>query len=183
MVMSIGFAATALILGTLTGMRVAAASQEDAQLVRAMNRLRKAYIDMAPEVGPYLTASAHDDDEGLMVTYFLGRQRRTVLQIVASTLIFVNVVNTLIAGTLAALIATARGTSTPTTVIISLIAGVGYLAAQLEISRRLYAVHHDPDVRFPLLDAASLTPVRARQSRTDRHVSHRRLWAPEGRGL
>jgi hypothetical protein len=55
MVMSIGFAATALILGTLTGMRVAAASQEDAQLVRAMNRLRKAYIDLAPEVKPYLT--------------------------------------------------------------------------------------------------------------------------------
>jgi hypothetical protein len=151
MVMSIGFAATALILGTLTGMRVAAASQEDAQLVRAMNRLRRAYVDIAPEVGPYLTASTYDDDEGLMATYSLGRRRRTVLQIVASTLVFVSVVNTLVAGTLTALIASAVGISTPATVIISVIAGVGYLAVQLEISRRLYAVHRDADVRFPSL--------------------------------
>ena len=73
-VMSIGFAATALILGTLTAMRVAAASQEDAQLVRAMNRLRRAYVDFAPAVKPYLTASTHDDDDGLFMTYALGAQ-------------------------------------------------------------------------------------------------------------
>ena len=138
-------------------MRVAAASQEDAQLVRAMNRLRRAYIDLAPEVAPYLTASAHDDDEGLMVTYSLGRQRRTVLQIIASTLLFVSVVNTLVAGTLAALIASAMGTSTLATVVVSLSTGVGYLAVQLEMSRRLYAVHRDSDVRFPSLGAASST--------------------------
>jgi len=154
-VMSIGFAATAVVLGTLTGMRVAAASQEDAQLVRAMNRLRRAYVDLAPEVKPYLTASTHDDDEGLMVTYTLGRQRHTVLQIVASTLIFVTVVNTLVAGTLTALIASASGTPTPATVIISVVAAVGYLAVQLEISRRLYAVHRDADVRFPSPDPVS----------------------------
>jgi hypothetical protein len=102
-----------------------------------------------------------------MVTYSLERQRRTVLQIVASTLIFVSVVNTLVAGTLAALIASAMGTSTLATVIISLIAGVGYLAVQLEISRRLYAVHRDPDVRFPSLDAASSAPT---------GPSHHRRW-------
>lgn len=158
MVMAIGFAATALVLGTLTGLRVAAASQEDAQLVRAMNRLRRAYVDLAPEVVPYLTASAHDDDEGLMVTYSLGRQRRTVLQIVASTLVFVSVVNTIVAGTLTALVASVVGTSTPVTVVISMVAGVGYLAVQLEVSRRLYAVHRDPDVRFPTLDPDSSAP-------------------------
>ena len=136
-------------------MRVAAASQEDAQLVRAMNRLRRAYVDLAPEVEPYLTASTHDDDAGLMETYTLGRRRRTALQIVASTLVFVTVVNTLVAGTLVALIASAAGASTASTLIVSVVAGLGHLAVQLEISRRLYAVHHDTDVRFPSLDPVS----------------------------
>lgn len=43
-----------------------------------MNRLRHAYVELAP----YLTASTHDDQAGLMQTYALGRHRNTVLRVV-----------------------------------------------------------------------------------------------------
>ena len=46
----IGFAAASLVVGSLTALRVALASQEDAQLIRAMNRLRAAYVELAPEI-------------------------------------------------------------------------------------------------------------------------------------
>lgn len=148
-VMSIGFAATALVLGTLTGMRVGAGSQEDAQLIRAMNRLRRAYVDLAPEIKPYLTASTHDDDAGLMATYTLGSPRPAALHFIASTFFFVTVVNTLVAGSLGALIAFAAGAPTAATVVLGVVAGVVYLGVQMEMGRRVYTFYRDADVRFP----------------------------------
>ena len=66
--LAVGFAAAALVLGSLTLLRVALASQEDAQLIRGMNRLRAAYVEIVPEIAPYLTASTFDDEAGLMTT-------------------------------------------------------------------------------------------------------------------
>jgi hypothetical protein len=147
-VMSIGFAATALVLGTLTGLRVSTASNEDAQLIRAMNRLRRAYVDLAPEVGPYLTASTHDDHAGLTATYTLGMRRSPVAHVMASTAFFMLTVNSLVAGVLGALIASAATASTALTVAIGVVAGGGFAAAQLEYGRRSFALLFG-DVRFP----------------------------------
>ena len=147
-VMAIGFASAALIMGTLTAIRVNTASREDADLIRAMNRLRHAYVDLAPELAPYLTASIHDDEAGLMHTYALGRPRNIVLHIIGSTSIFLMVVNALVAGTLGALVASAAGASTPVVGVAGALLAVAYAVGHLLLVSRVFR-GQNPDERFP----------------------------------
>ena len=147
-VLSIGFAATALILGTLTSLRVNSATQEDVQLIRAMNRLRNAYVQLAPEIGPFLTTSTHDDDAGHLYTLALGRRRHLPTIIIGSTAFFVFVVNTLVAGTLGALIADAAGASTAWTVVFGVAAAIVHVGVVVGLTSRVYGGPLE-DVRFP----------------------------------
>ena len=62
-VMAIGLATAALVMGSLTSVRVNLASREDADLVRAMNRVRHAYVDLVPELAPYLPDMDDLEDE------------------------------------------------------------------------------------------------------------------------
>jgi hypothetical protein len=38
-----------------------------------MNWLWRAYLAIAPSLGPYFTAGHHDDEQGLVITYMLQR--------------------------------------------------------------------------------------------------------------
>lgn len=146
--LAIAFAAASLVAGSLTALRVALASQEDAQLVRGMNRLRAAYVELAPEIAPYLTASTKDDRAGLMATYTLGSRRHMLVHIIGSTTFFVIVINTLVAGTLGALVgAWARGTGW-VTVLSGTFGGLVWFGLQLEVARRLFGAPVE-DVRVP----------------------------------
>ena len=147
-VLSIGFAATALILGSLTSLRVNSATQEDLQLVRAMNRLRNAYVQLAPEITPFLTTSTHDDDAGHLHTLALGRQRHLPAIIIGSTSFFLFVVNTLVAGTLGALIADAAGASTAWTVVVGVAAAIVHVCVVVGLTWWFYGGPLE-DVRFP----------------------------------
>ena len=146
--MSIGLAAAILLLGTLTAIRVHNASSDDAMMILGMNRLRAAYIDMDPSIAPYLVTSWHDDMTGISRTYAMGYPRTTVSQVVGSTSLFMVVVNSIVAGTLGALVANAAGAPVALVSVLGAAAGLGYLGAMLEISRR--SVGNGPtDVRFP----------------------------------
>ncbi len=57
-----------LFLGIGTYARLVHINAEDSYIVQAMNRLRHAYLDMAPELAPYFTASPHDDEPGILHT-------------------------------------------------------------------------------------------------------------------
>ena len=92
MVLSIGLASAVLVLGTLTGIRVANASLDDHGLVIGLNRLRAAYLAMDPSLADYLVTSAHDDRAGVMHTYTIGHYRHPVSHIVGSTNMFMNAV-------------------------------------------------------------------------------------------
>ncbi|MEP6851979.1 MAG: hypothetical protein ABJA87_04900 [bacterium] len=63
-VLSIGLAGAVLVLGTLTGVRVANASIDDAGLIVGMNRIRAAYLAIDPSLDEYFLASGHDDQAG-----------------------------------------------------------------------------------------------------------------------
>ncbi|MDT0213841.1 hypothetical protein Q9R29_08065 [Rothia sp. ARF10] len=146
--LAIGFAAASLVLGTLTAMRVAMASSEDVQLVRAMNRLRAAYVELAPEITPYLTASTRDDDAGLMATFALGDRRTLPAQVIGSTGFFVMVINTLVAGALGGLLGVLASLQSWGTALCGVGAGLSWLLLQLEVVRRLFGRPLE-DVRFP----------------------------------
>jgi hypothetical protein len=153
-IMSIGLAAAILLLGTLTAIRVHNASSDDAAMIVGMNRLRAAYVEMDPSIAPYLVTSWHDDLAGISRTYAMGLPRTTVSQVVGSTALFLVVVNSIVAGTLGALIAHAAGAPVALVSVLGPAAGLGYLGLMLEIARR--SVGSGPtDVRSPTPDAGS----------------------------
>lgn len=55
-------------LGFVTIARLAQITWEDANWVQGMNRIRHAYLELAPELEPYFVTSKHDDDEGVLIT-------------------------------------------------------------------------------------------------------------------
>lgn len=138
-VLSIGLTSAVLVLGTLTGVRVHNASHDDAAMVLGMNRLRAAYVEMDPTVSDYLVTSWHDDRVGMMRTYTMGHERSTVSHVVGSTAMFMSIVNTIVAGTLGALIADAAGGGPALVAVVGAISGSAYLAGMLELGRRTFS--------------------------------------------
>lgn len=70
-----GFVAFALVLlpvvyflGWTTIVRLAQVNLENARWVQGMNRIRNAYLQLAPELEPYFVTSKHDDDAGVLVS-------------------------------------------------------------------------------------------------------------------
>jgi len=146
-VLSIGLSSAVLVLGTLTAVRVHNATVDDLALVIGMNRLRAAYVEMDPTLADYLVTSWHDDRAGLMTTYTMGR-RPVASHRLGSTTMFVNIVNTMVAGALGALISDAAGARPAVVAIVGTISGMSYLAATIEAARRTYA-RPAIDARFP----------------------------------
>lgn len=58
-----------LVVGWTTYVRLGEVNNEDAYWVTGMNRLRKAYLEMEPELRPYFVTGTTDDMQGLMRTY------------------------------------------------------------------------------------------------------------------
>jgi len=56
-------------VGWTTFVRLTEVNNEDAFWVAGMNRLRKAYVEMEPELAPYFVTGTTDDTAGLMQTY------------------------------------------------------------------------------------------------------------------
>jgi hypothetical protein len=137
-----------LLTGTLTSVRVHYASHEDAQLVRGMNRLRHAYVDIDPVVADYLVAGHTDDITGINQTYTMGPSR-DVTRLLASASLFITGVTALIAGGWVGILVSPAGTALA--VVLGALAGVAYIGAFLYAGYRLYVRYEatDGQVRFP----------------------------------
>lgn len=146
-VLSIGLAAAALVLGTLTGLRVHNASSDDAAIMLGMNRLRNAYVALDPGIEPYLITSRYDDMAGLMASYLMGARRSMASHVLGSTAMFINVVNAMVAGSLGALLAHAADSPTWLIWIIGVLSGFGYLGGTITVARRKFAPNFPS--RFP----------------------------------
>ncbi len=138
-VLAIGLAAGALILGTLTGIRVYNASADDAAMLIGMNRLRNAYVALDPEVEQYFVTSRYDDPAGLMASYLMGARRSTFSHVMGSTGMFMTVVNALVAGTLGALVTEAAGAPAWLIAVVGALCGLGFLGGALAILQRRFS--------------------------------------------
>jgi hypothetical protein len=152
-VMSVGLAAAILVLGTLTAVRVHNASTDDAAMILGMNRLRAAYAELDPTITRFLVTGVHDDLAGVSRTYAMGFPRSTVSHVIGSTSFFMTMVNSIVAGTLGALVAHVAGGSTPVVSVVGTLVGATYLAVMLEIGRRSFG-GGPTDVRFPTPDGS-----------------------------
>ena len=64
------------LLGLAAYARLVQINTEEFQLVLAMNRLRRAYLDIEPGLERYFTTGHHDDERGVIATYMLDRPSR-----------------------------------------------------------------------------------------------------------
>ena len=64
-----------LFLGITTYVRLVQLNIDDVLTVLAMNRIRSAYMQMAPELKPYFTTGWHDDLRGVMKSLLLVRSK------------------------------------------------------------------------------------------------------------
>lgn len=93
-----------LVLGVGTLVRLGDALTEDVRLVFGMNRLRHAYLEIAPELEPYFVTSHYDDEEGVLET--LGPAARVrPSRFLSSTPVVVGLIDAVLAGILAGLVA------------------------------------------------------------------------------
>jgi hypothetical protein len=118
----------ALLVGIGTYLRLIEADIEDAWLIIAMNRLRHAYLELAPELEPYFVASHHDDAPGLLKTYSY-RTRVGLTHWLSGSPVIVGIINSVLAGVLAAVICDAAGAGTTVRTIVALAAAVVFAAA------------------------------------------------------
>ena len=68
-----------LLLGVAAYVRLVQINAEEFQLVLAMNRLRRAYLDLEPGLERYLSTGHHDDQRGVFTTYLVARPSRRAL--------------------------------------------------------------------------------------------------------
>jgi hypothetical protein len=146
--LALGLGAVLLLTGSMTSLRVRNASHEDLQMVRGMNRLRHAYVDIDPGVEPYLIAGFTDDDAGIGQTYTMGPVR-DVAQVLASAATFIVGVTSLVAGGWVAILFLPAGTAVAT--ILGVVAGLLYFVLFMYSGYRLYATteRQQGQIRFP----------------------------------
>jgi hypothetical protein len=118
-----------LLVGTLTLLRVFNGSDEDLAYVIGMNRRRAAYAELDPGIDRYFIASRHDDDRGISQTYAYLPHGAEVLQPLASSTMFILVVDAVVAGVLAGLAANAADASGAVVAIASVATSIAYFTA------------------------------------------------------
>src|SRR6267142_2792431 len=125
-----------LFIGVATYMRLGVANYHEAMCVIGMNRIRAAYLELAPDLERYFVMSANDDARGIGITMGVppGGAAAWVGQMVAGTPTVVMVLNAVLAGVIAAVAALRFG------VPVSDVLGFGLLGFFLAILlQSLYA--------------------------------------------
>jgi hypothetical protein len=126
-----------LFVGIGTWLRMGAANYHDAVTVAGMNRIRAAYLEIAPDLAPYFVMGVHDDAAGMGITMAVPPGTSPVAHLIAGTPTLVMVLNAVVAATIAAITAFRfAGTDAPVSVGLAIVVGAIVLAGQMASARR-----------------------------------------------
>jgi hypothetical protein len=128
-----------LFLGVATYARLVAVNVEDAHWVVGMNRLRHAYTELAPDIEQYFISGVYDDAEGVMKTFAATPGPGQFLHGFVTTPGTVAVIDSVLAGVLAAVIVGVAGVDFVVSVIIGGVAFVLMLALLMYYQSREWA--------------------------------------------
>jgi hypothetical protein len=112
-----------LLVGVATFLRLGDANTDDFGLVLGMNRLRHAYLELAPELEPFFVTGHHDDLASLTQSYGLG-YHSGLGRVLAATPNLVAIIDAVVFGVLAALIALLLGAPDVAAVAIGVVAAL-----------------------------------------------------------
>lgn len=126
-----------LFVGIGTWLRMGATNYHDAITIAGMNRIRAAYLEIAPELERYFVMGVHDDPRGIGITMAVPPGTPTIVHLIAGTPTLVVVLNAVVAGAIAALVALRAARAGPIeTVAVALVVTVLMLALQTRIAAR-----------------------------------------------
>ncbi len=138
-----------LLVGLTTFVRVADVSIEDVAIVAGMNRLRHAYVEIAPELEPYFVTGTTDDEEGVLKT--LGHSLPIEVggvRVIAALPVLVGLIDAVVAGVLAALVIQAIGGGDVIILVLGFLTSIG---VSLLLARSFFArIEKIRDVNRPL---------------------------------
>lgn len=138
-----------LLVGQTTLIQVVEDDKEDFRLVAGMNRLRHAYLELAPELEPYFVTGHHDDEASIMRSY--GPDVRiNFTRVLANTPNLVAAINLVVVGVLAALVAATLGAPDVVNLVVGVVAALavasGYVVLTLRTISSTRRAHRQ---RFP----------------------------------
>ena len=138
-----------LLVGLATYLRLSEADLEDAWLVVGMNRLRHAYLQVAPELEPYFVTSHYDDEAGVLETYRF-QPHVGITHLLSGTPVLVGIIDAVITGVLTAIVCQAFGGALTLQITVGVFAALatGALLGTLHYRKfaQLSRAHHP---RFP----------------------------------
>lgn len=117
-----------VIIGVATVIRLVQLNAEDVEVVAGMNRLRRGYLDIAPELEKYFVTGHGEDVAGVMRTYGARRTRVPATQYLSSIALLVSVIVAVLVGALAGLVAGALGSALVVSLVVGLVTGLAALA-------------------------------------------------------
>jgi hypothetical protein len=126
----------AFFIGVGTYIRLVDARIEDFWLLSGLNRLRHAYLEIAPGLEPYFVTGHHDDEQGLHETYGPGTGSR-FYRLIGETSTLVAVIDAALAGVVVGLVANAAGTGSELSLFIGAVVTTVLVVSLVNTSRRL----------------------------------------------
>ena len=126
----------AFFIGVGTYIRLVDARIEDFWLLSGLNRLRHAYLEIAPGLEPYFVTGHHDDEQGLDETYGPGTGSRSY-RLIGETSTLVAVIDAALAGVVVGLVANAAGTGSELSLFIGAVVTTVLVVSLVNTSRRL----------------------------------------------
>lgn len=123
-----------LFVGIATFIRMAAANYHDAACVLGMNRIRGAYLELAPDLAPYFVMGTHDDGPGVALTMTIPPGMPAIVHVIAATPFVIGVLNAVVAGAITAIVAgRLLGLGIVPDLLLATLVAAGTLAAQFRV--------------------------------------------------
>ena len=140
-----------LLLGLATYVRLVQINAEEARTVLAMNRLRRAYLTMAPGLEPYFSTGHHDDERGVAATYLMAgpRDLRPLAHFLVTTPTVVATVDAALATVIVVLVVQAVDASTATAVLAGAVTFAGVWGLLVPMQRDSVTAIRSSVARFP----------------------------------
>jgi hypothetical protein len=143
------------LVGVATFARLGEANGEDLQSIQGMNRIRHAYVEIAPQLEPYFVAGRNDDLPALFSAYGMGlgsmsSGREGLHHAFVMTQGMVGIINAMVAGVFGALLAIQTGASATVAVVAGGLFLAGTLGAQFAYGLSTFQrIRERMTVQFP----------------------------------
>ena len=125
-----------LFIGVTTFIRMGTSNYYDALCVVGMNRIRHAYLQITPEVEPYLVMGTHDDEKSISLSMGTPPNTNFVLDVLVSTPFVLATINSVLAGVIAAVLAQQLGVDTAVAVVLTIVGVALVFGLQVVVATR-----------------------------------------------